>query len=46
VILTDKERKEIKPIERIKNGDDSREDDPEDMYHLLGTKDRRVGPTI
>jgi type I restriction enzyme R subunit len=41
VILTDKEKKEIKPIERIKMVMTRGKDDPEDMYHLLGTKDDR-----
>ncbi|WP_367772485.1 type I restriction endonuclease subunit R [Flavobacterium sp. WC2421] len=41
VILTDKEKKEIKPIERIKMIMTRGKDDPADMYHLLGTKDDR-----
>jgi len=41
VILTDKEKKEIKPMERMKMVMTRGKDDPEDMYHLLGTKDDR-----
>jgi type I restriction enzyme R subunit len=38
--LTDKDKRELKPIERIKMID-QRKDDPEEMYDLLGTKDHR-----
>ena len=41
VILTDKERKEIKPMERMKMVMTRGKDDPEDMYYLLGTKEDR-----
>ena len=41
VILTDKEKKEIKPMERMKMVMTRGKDDPEDMYYLLGTKDDR-----
>jgi len=40
-ILTDKEKKEIKPMERMKMVMTRGKDDPEDMYYLLGTKDDR-----
>ncbi len=40
-ILTNKEKKEIKPIERIKMIMTRKKDDPEDMYNLLGTKEYR-----
>jgi type I restriction enzyme R subunit len=40
-ILTDKERKEIKPMERIKMVMTRGKDDPDDMYYLLGTKEDR-----
>jgi type I restriction enzyme R subunit len=41
VALTDAEKKEIKPIERIKMVMTRGKDDPEELYHLLGTKDDR-----
>jgi len=41
VTLTDKERKEIKPMERIKMVMTRGKDDEDDMYQLLGTKDDR-----
>lgn len=41
VILTDKEKKEIKPMERMKMVMTRGKDDPEDMYYLLGTKEDR-----
>lgn len=40
-ILTDKERQEIKPIERIKLIATRGKDDSQEMYDLLGTKDDR-----
>lgn len=36
--LTDKEKKEIKPMERVKMIMTRGKDDPEDMYNLLGDK--------
>lgn len=39
--LSDKEKKELKPIERIKMVMTRGKDDEESMYHLLGTKDDR-----
>ncbi|NDP21446.1 MAG: type I restriction endonuclease subunit R [Paludibacter sp.] len=39
--LTDKEKKEIKPSERIKMVMTRGKDDAEEMYNLLGTKDDR-----
>lgn len=39
--LTEKERKEIKPIERIKMIMTRGKDDPEELYKMLGTKDDR-----
>ncbi|MBN1925705.1 MAG: type I restriction endonuclease subunit R [Prolixibacteraceae bacterium] len=39
--LTEKEQKEIKPMERIKMIMTRGKDDPEDMYNLLGTKEYR-----
>ncbi len=39
--LTDKERKEIKPMERIKLVMTRGKDDPKEMYDALGTKDDR-----
>jgi type I restriction enzyme R subunit len=41
VALTDAEKKEIKPIERIKMVMTRGKDDPEELYHLLGTKEDR-----
>ena len=39
--LTDKERKEIKPMERVKMIMTRGKDDPEDLYNLLGDKKLR-----
>jgi len=39
--LTDKDRRELKPIERIKLIATRGQDDPKDMYDLLGTKEYR-----
>jgi type I restriction enzyme R subunit len=39
--LTDKEKKELKPIERIKLIATRGQDDPKEMYDLLGTKEQR-----
>ena len=39
--LSDKEKKEIKPIERIKMIMTRGKDDPKEMYDLLGTKEHR-----
>ncbi|WP_225034689.1 type I restriction endonuclease subunit R [Winogradskyella sp. SM1960] len=39
--LTEKEKKDIKPMERIKMIMTGGKDDPEPMYNLLGTKDDR-----
>ena len=39
--LTDKEKREIKPMERIKMIMTREKDDPKEMYDLLGTKDYR-----
>lgn len=39
--LSDKDRRELKPIERIKMVMTRGRDDPEEMYNLLGTKDDR-----
>ncbi len=39
--LTDKEKREIKPTERIKMIMTRGKDDPKEMYDLLGTKDYR-----
>jgi len=41
VELTDKEKREIKPMERIKMIMTRGKDDPKDMYDLLGTKEYR-----
>lgn len=40
-VLTDKDRKEIKPMERIKMVMTRGKDDPKDLYDLLGTKEYR-----
>ncbi|MFC6876906.1 type I restriction endonuclease subunit R [Flavobacterium myungsuense] len=40
-VLTDKEKKEIKPMERIKMVMTRGKDDPEELYYLLGTKEDR-----
>jgi type I restriction enzyme, R subunit len=39
--LTEKDKRELKPIERIKLIATRGQDDPEEMYNLLGTKDQR-----
>lgn len=39
--LTEKERKELKPIERIKMVMTRTKDDPKELYDLLGTKESR-----
>ena len=39
--LTDKDKRELKPIERIKLIATRGQDDPKAMYDLLGTKDQR-----
>ena len=39
--LTDKDKRELKPIERIKLIATRGQDDPEDLYNLLGTKEYR-----
>ena len=41
VQLTEKERKEIKPIERVKMIMTRSKDDPKELWDLLGTKDDR-----
>jgi type I restriction enzyme R subunit len=41
VELTDKDKRELKPIERIKLIATRGQDDPKEMYDLLGTKDHR-----
>jgi len=41
VELTDKEKKEIIPIERVKMVMTRGKDDPEELYKLLGTKEHR-----
>jgi type I restriction enzyme R subunit len=40
-ILTDKDKRELKPIERIKLIATRGQDDPKAMYDLLGTKEQR-----
>ncbi|NBW37955.1 MAG: type I restriction endonuclease subunit R [Cytophagia bacterium] len=40
-ILTDKDKRELKPIERIKLIATRGPDDPKEMYELLGTKEQR-----
>ena len=40
-VLTEKERKEIKPMERIKMVMTRGQDDPKDLYDLLGSKEHR-----
>ena len=39
--LTDKEKREIKPIERVKMIMTRGKDDPKEMYNILGTKEDR-----
>lgn len=41
VVLSDKDKREIKPMERIKLIMTRSQDDPEEMYKLIGTKDQR-----
>lgn len=41
VELTDKEKREIKPMERVKMVMTRGKDDPEEMYNALGTKEYR-----
>ncbi len=41
VLLTEKDKKELKPIEKIKLIATRGQDDPLEMYELLGTKDHR-----
>ncbi len=41
VELTEKERREIKPLERVKMVMTRRQDDPEELYNMLGNKDYR-----
>lgn len=41
VDLTDKDKRELKPMERIKLIATRGQDDPKEMYDLLGTKDHR-----
>jgi type I restriction enzyme, R subunit len=41
VILSDKEKRELKPIERIKMVMTRGQDDPKDLYDLIGTKEYR-----
>jgi type I restriction enzyme R subunit len=41
IVLTEKEKKEIKPMERIKMIMTKGDDDPKEMYDLLGTKEYR-----
>ncbi len=40
-ILTDKDKRELKPIERIKMIMTRGQDDPKELYNLLGTKEHR-----
>ena len=41
VVLSEKDQREIKPMERIKMIMTRSQDDPEEMYKLIGTKDQR-----
>ena len=41
VVLTEKEKKEIKPMERVKMVMTRNQDDPQEMYEMLGTKEYR-----
>ncbi len=41
VVLSEKDQREIKPMERIKLVMTRSQDDPEEMYKLIGTKDQR-----
>ncbi len=40
-VLSEKEQKEIKPMERVKMVMTRGKDDPEVLYNLLGTKEDR-----
>jgi type I restriction enzyme R subunit len=40
-VLTDKDKRELKPIERIKLVMTRSKDDPEELYKMLGTSDNR-----
>jgi type I restriction enzyme R subunit len=40
-VLTEKEKKEIKPMERVKMVMTRNQDDPQEMYEMLGTKEYR-----
>lgn len=40
-ILTDRDKRELKPIERVKLIATRGQDDPKEMYDLLGTKEQR-----
>ena len=41
VVLSEKDQREIKPMERIKLIMTRNQDDPEEMYKLIGTKEQR-----
>ena len=41
VVLSEKDQREIKPMERIKLIMTRSQDDPEEMYKLIGTKEQR-----
>ena len=41
VVLTEKDKREIKPMERIRLIMTRQQDDPEEMYRLTGTKEQR-----
>jgi type I restriction enzyme R subunit len=41
VVLSEKDKREIKPMERIKLIMTRSQDDPEEMYKLIGTKEQR-----
>jgi type I restriction enzyme, R subunit len=41
VELSDKDKRELKPIERVKLVMTRNQDDPKDLYNLLGTKEHR-----
>lgn len=41
VTLTDREKKELKPIEKIKMVMTRNKDDPQELFEMLGTKDSR-----
>ena len=40
-VLSEKDKREIKPMERIKLIMTRSQDDPEEMYNLIGTKENR-----